>query len=147
MNLIVPWPTFHFLLAQTFLDCLYCFIIDLCPVYLIRLKPWCRNSFKSKSSGNAWRNASKLIPHVIIWTEGMGRHGYLGTLTLNSWSAGLVKLHCTDQIHLRWKHSSQTWRQPSWPLARRSFEHFVDYIDNSTSPVFSWSLYLGEREW
>lgn len=46
--------------------CIYCFISDLYPVYLMEAKAQCRNSLKVKAKGGiGWRSASKLIPHVI----------------------------------------------------------------------------------
>jgi len=46
--------------------CIYCFITDPYPVYLIEAKAQCRNSLKVKAKGvGGWRSASKRVPHVI----------------------------------------------------------------------------------
>lgn len=103
--------------------CIYCFISDPYPVYLMEAKAQCRNYLKVKAKGGeggkGWRSASKRIPHVITHIlkeththkirhthicrhaqthspRAAGRHGYLGTLTWTSWCTWVVKLHCTN---------------------------------------------------
>lgn len=60
--------------------CIYCFISDPYPVYLIEAKAQCLNSLKVKAKGGkGWRSASKRIPHVITHSD-IHTHPYIHTL-------------------------------------------------------------------
>lgn len=59
--------------------CIYCFISDPYPVYLIEAKTQRWNSLKVKAKGaRGWRSASKRIPHVITHIHTLS---YAHTLT------------------------------------------------------------------
>lgn len=135
--------------------CIYCFICDPYPVYLIEAKTQRWNSLKVKTKGaRGWRSASKRIPHVITHTfvrthtnihthtpPAAGRHGYLGTLTWTSWCTWVVKLHCTlarTDTHTHTLSEDQRELEPCTaallllPLAKWTTKH-----SRLSSPVIS----------
>lgn len=78
--------------------CIYCFISDPYPVYLIEAKAQCRNSLKVKAKGGrGWRSASKRIPHVITQTH-IHTHPHIHTLSTSRGAPWLPWNFNVDQL-------------------------------------------------